>query len=581
MVRRPRGLKKRVLTRARTRQEFVGLWAALAILVAVAALAYRSIDSAVDTLGWVEHTDEVVRQIEEVTAAYARAVSARRAYVVAGDASQLADVRELDARVAETLAAVRSSIADNPTQLLRLDSLGHLIGERILSLDASVERRAEGATAETAEGLALSTRIRAVREEMAADENKLRTERDARTRRDMARTKLAEVVGTMASIAILIFAFGRLRQEIALRRRSEDALRVGERFLDSIVENIPNMIFVKGAGELRFERINRAGEDLLGLDRRDLLGKGDFDFFPSNQAESFQARDRETLANRVVVDIPEEPIQTKSGERWLHTKKVPVVDEQGAPKYLLGISEDITERRKAAAALKAAKDAAEAANQELEAFSYSVAHDLRAPLRAIDGFSRALEEDCADKLDAVGIDHLKRVHAAAGQMSQLIDGLLGLSRLTRGNLLREKVDLTQLAQVTGARLREANPERQVELTVHEGLVANGDASLLAATLDNLLGNAWKFTSKRAHPRVEFGRRMDDGHPVFFVRDNGAGFDQAYAHKLFGAFQRLHSSTEFDGSGIGLATVQRIVRRHGGRVWAEGAVGHGATFYFTL
>ncbi len=552
------------------------------ILVAVAALAYRSIDSAMDTLGWVEHTDEVVRQIDDVSAAYARAVSARRAYLVAGDASQLADVKELDARVAETLAAVRSSIADNPTQLLRLDSLAHLIGERILSLDASVgRRRAEGATAETAEGLALSTRIRAVREEMAAEENRLRSDRDARTRRDMARTKLAEVVGILASIAILVFAFGRLRQEIALRRRSEDALRTGERFLDSIVENIPNMIFVKGADELRFERINRAGEDLLGLDRRDLLGKGDFDFFPSDQAESFQARDRETLANRVVIDIPEEPIQTKNGERWLHTKKVPVLDEQGAPRYLLGISEDITERRKAAAALKAAKDAAEAANQELEAFSYSVAHDLRAPLRAIDGFSRALEEDCADKLDTVGIDHLRRVHAAAGQMSQLIDGLLGLSRLTRGELLREKVDLSQLAQLTGARLREANPGRQVELTVPEGLVANGDASLLAAALDNLLGNAWKFTSKCAHPRVEFGRRMDGSEPVFFVRDNGAGFDQAYAHKLFGAFQRLHSATEFDGSGIGLATVQRIVRRHGGRVWAEGEVGHGATFYFTL
>jgi PAS domain S-box-containing protein len=562
--------------------EFVGLWAALVILVAVAALAYRSIDAALDTLGWVEHADEVVREIDEVSAAYARAVSARRAYVVAGDPSQLADLPELDARMAQAVATVHSSIVDNPSQLRRLDSLAQLMGQRIASLDASVQRRrVEGTTAETAEGLTLSAGIRAVREEMAGEENRLRIERDARTRRDIARTKLAVVVGTLASLAILLFAFGRLSQEITRRRRSEDALRANERFLDSIVENIPNMIFVKGAGELRFERINRAGEELLGIDRSALLGKGDFDFFPGDQAKSFQARDRETLSNRVVIDIAEEPIQTKSGERWLHTKKVPVIDEQGRPKYLLGISEDITERRKAAATLKAAKDSAEAANQELEAFSYSVAHDLRAPLRAIDGFSRAIEEDCADKLDSVGIEHLKRVHAATQQMSKLIDGLLGLSRLTRGALARKTVDLTRVAELAAVRLREAQPQRRVELTVEEGLVAEGDESLLTAALDNLLGNAWKFTGKCAQPRVEVGRRMEEGHPVFFVRDNGAGFDQAYAHKLFGAFQRLHAASEFDGSGIGLATVQRIVRRHGGRVWAEGEVGKGATFYFTL
>ena len=189
------------------------------------------------------------------------------------------------------------------------------------------------------------------------------------------------------------------------------------------------MIFVKEAAELRFERINRAGEQLLGLTREQLIGKNDFDFFPVDQAKFFQERDRETLDNRVVVDIPEEPIETKSGRRWLHTKKVPVVDDHGVAKFLLGISEDMTERREAALALKAANDAAEAAIQELEAFSYSVAHDLRAPLRAIDGFSQALEEDCGDKLDDEGKDYLRRVRTSAQHMARLIDGLLGLSRV--------------------------------------------------------------------------------------------------------------------------------------------------------
>jgi PAS domain S-box-containing protein len=251
---------------------------------------------------------------------------------------------------------------------------------------------------------------------------------------------------------------------------------------------------------------------------------------------------------------------------------------------LVGVSlaaRDISDRKRAQAEILRAREAAESANEELEAFSYSVAHDLRAPLRAIDGFSQALEEDCADKLDAEDRKNLERVRAAAIRMSQLIEGLLGLSRLGRGEAVRERVDLTRLAEQSLSRLREAHPERRVECVVEEGLAAEGDPRLLAAALDNLLGNAWKFTSKVAHAQIEIGRRVAEGHPAFFVCDNGAGFDQAYAHKLFGVFQRLHAATEFEGSGIGLATVQRIVRRHGGRIWAEGEVGRGATFYFTL
>jgi PAS domain S-box-containing protein len=564
------------------RRERIGLWLALMILAAVAALAYRSIDAAADTLGWVEHANQELRQIGELSAAYSRAASARRTYVVAGDASLLSEVPELDAHMGRTVAAVRASTANEPSQGRRLELLSRLLTQRIALLDAWVDlRRAGDIRRETAEGLALTARIRTVREEMEAEENQLLVERDALTRRDLGRTKLAEVVGTLVSFAILLFVFGRLAREIARRKRSAEALRASEHFLDSIVENIPNMVFVKEATELRFERINRAGELLLGIERGSLLGKNDIDLFPSEQAESFRARDRRTMSDRVVVDIAEEPIQTRDGERWLHTKKVPVLDAQGLPRYLLGISEDITERRKVAAALKDARDTAEAANRELETFSYSVAHDLRAPLRAIDGFGQALAEDCAAQLDAGGLDHLRRIRTAAQQMGQLIDGLLGLSQVTRGDIVRADVDLTQIARQSGARLREAHPEHQVELVVDEGLVSVGDHRLLTAVFDNLLGNAWKFTRKCAHARVEVGSRTEDGRSVFFVRDNGAGFEQAYVHKLFGAFQRLHGAAEFEGSGIGLATVQRIVRRHGGAVWAEGEVGRGAMFSFTL
>lgn len=225
--------------------------------------------------------------------------------------------------------------------------------------------------------------------------------------------------------------------------------------------------------------------------------------------------------------------------------------------------------------------ALEATNSELESFSYSVSHDLHAPLRSIDGFSQALLEDYADCLDDEGKVFLQRVRAASQRMAQLIDDLLELSRLTRAEMRRESVDLTAVVQTVIDGLRQGDPSRVVECQVAEKITVDGDVRLLRIALENLLGNAWKFTGKRPHARIEFGALPETAPAVYYVRDNGAGFDPSYAGKLFGAFQRLHSAAEFPGTGIGLATVQRIVRRHGGRVWAESAVGEGATFYFTL
>ncbi len=222
-----------------------------------------------------------------------------------------------------------------------------------------------------------------------------------------------------------------------------------------------------------------------------------------------------------------------------------------------------------------------AVNRELAAFSYSVSHDLRSPLRSMSGFSEALLEDYADVLDDTGRDYLRRVRQAGRRMAKLIDDLLNLSRLTRSEMSREPVDLSALAQAIAAELQQGEPERKAEFTITPGLDATGDPGLLRVLLENLLGNAWKFTSKVAHARIEFGTAEADGELAYFVRDNGAGFAMTYSDKLFGPFQRLHAESEFPGSGIGLATVQRIVFRHGGRVWAEGEEGRGARFFFTL
>jgi light-regulated signal transduction histidine kinase (bacteriophytochrome) len=223
-----------------------------------------------------------------------------------------------------------------------------------------------------------------------------------------------------------------------------------------------------------------------------------------------------------------------------------------------------------------------AVNQELEAFSYSVSHDLRAPLRSIDGFSQALLEDCFEQLDSIGQDYLRRIRSATQRMGQLIDDLLNLSRVTRSDMQMEEVDLTQITSRICTELQRSQPERQVEFVIQSGLCDRGDNHLMQVLLENLLQNAWKFTSRNPQARIEFGTSAQlSGIPIYFVRDNGVGFDMAYNNKLFKPFQRLHGMHEFPGNGIGLATVQRIVRRHGGRVWAEGIVGQGATFYFTL
>lgn len=223
----------------------------------------------------------------------------------------------------------------------------------------------------------------------------------------------------------------------------------------------------------------------------------------------------------------------------------------------------------------------ERANKELEAFSYSVSHDLRAPLRSIDGFSEALVEDYGDKLDGQGKNYLQRVRAATRRMGMLIDDLLNLSRVSRGEIRAEGIDLSALAQEVALELRKAEPDRHVDLRIEKDIRVVADRRLLRIAMENLIGNAWKFTAKTAEAQIQFGVSGGNGSRIYFVRDNGAGFDMAYASKLFGAFQRLHTTAEFNGTGIGLATVQRIIHRHNGTIWAEAKVDEGATFYFTL
>ncbi len=274
-------------------------------------------------------------------------------------------------------------------------------------------------------------------------------------------------------------------------------------------------------------------------------------------------------------------IRRDGEERWMGHLCQPVLDENDNIQGRRSSNRDITDRKQVEEEIKHKNAELEASNRELESFAYSVSHDLRAPLRSMEGFSNALLEDYADKLDEKGKQYLKYVQESSDLMGKLIDDLLKLSRVTRAEMNYEVVNLSELAGKIISQLEKTEPRRKVSLNIEPNVTAYGDGNLLRLVLENLLGNAWKFSSKVDSPQIEMGITDHNGRRAYFISDNGVGFDMTYADKLFKPFQRLHKETEFSGTGIGLATVYRIIHRHGGEVWAESKVGEGAIFYFTL
>jgi PAS domain S-box-containing protein len=368
--------------------------------------------------------------------------------------------------------------------------------------------------------------------------------------------------GTLAGSVVVL-------RDVTVRRRAERRLRESELRLGAVVRNAPVVLFgLDTAGRFTFSE--GKGLESLGRESGEAVGKSVFEVY--GEMPEIVDHVRRALGGEEFSAVAE------VGDVRFETRYSPLFDEAGKVDGVIGMSLDVTERERAEAERERRTAELHRSNRELEQFSYSVSHDLRAPLRSIDGFSQILVEDYGDTLDEAGKNYLGRVRNASQRMGELIDDLLELSRINRVEMRWETVDMTRIAEEVAENLHSRDPGRDTRFDISPGLVAEGNPRLLKLALENLMDNAWKFTSKNENgAAIKFGREGKS----FFVRDDGAGFEMEYAHKLFGAFQRLHDSEDFEGTGVGLATVARIIHRHGGEVRAEGEVGKGATFFFTL
>ena len=462
------------------------LFVAIAVVVANAWLAINALNTLDSSQYWVEHTWQVINQVERIMGSAKDAETGARGYLITSDPAYLAPYTSGTRELPAELDTFRQLTQDNPTQVRQLAQMRALIAERLALLQQGLDLRNNGqndslhALIVAGTGKSQMDHLRALADSMEAEEHRLLVIRVADQKAAARRARITLFLSSGLDLLLIILMFRYFARERSLRLETEETAR--------------------SLAAARTEVERKAAE-----------------------------------VHELNITL-EERVRLRTAEL-------------------------------------------EATNRELEAFSYSVSHDLRAPLRTIDGFSLALEEDYTDAVDATGRDYIKRVRTGVQRMGQLIDSLLQLSRITRAEITREPVDMSALGESVVANLRDEYPGRPLDILVDPDMHVDADPKLLRVALENLLGNAAKFTSKIEHPTIHFG--FDPTQKAFFVRDNGAGFDMYYKDKLFNAFNRLHGDKDFKGSGIGLATVARVIRRHHGTIWADAQVNRGATFYFTL
>jgi PAS domain S-box-containing protein len=376
------------------------------------------------------------------------------------------------------------------------------------------------------------------------------------------------------------FIFIGFIKDITERKHAEAQLKNSENFLDSVVENLPSMLFVKDAKTLKFVKFNKAAEDLLGYSRNDIIGKSDYDFFPKEQADFFVEKDKAVLESGMLQDISEEMVNTKSkGVRTLETKKIPIFDDSGKPKYLLGISNDITDRKKTETELKTKSEELVRSNAELEQFAYVASHDLQEPLRMVTSYVQLLEKRYKDKLDQDANEFIAFAVDGSNRMRTLIQSLLEYSRVNKLKPFAE-MDVNNVLEVVLHDLRDVISANNATINIEPLPKIVGDNILIGQLFQNLISNAIKFKGTEP-PVINISAKKEEDGFLFKVQDNGIGIESEYSKKIFVIFQRLHTKDKYPGTGIGLAICKKIVERHGGEIWMESSIGKGSTFYFTI
>lgn len=577
----------------------VGFVVSVAIMLTAAGVSWNYTNQIQEATAWVSHTHEVLKEMENIRAGVDSLESSQRGYIVLGDEHLLAPRKQIETDINRSIQNLRVLTADNPHQQPRLQELEPLIAQCMDFEKGTIDARRQQGLGPAQRmlalpnGMELLAGIDRLLGTMRDEEYSLLISRQKQSEEDFITIFLLIPVGVFLSLTTLSLALFFLNEGIAERARAEEKLKESLKKITDLQDALDEHAIVAITDpQGRITYVNDKFCAISKYRRDELIGQDHRIINSAYHPKEFIRDLWKTIAGGKVWH-GEIKNKAKDGSvYWVDTTLVPFLNEKGKPRQYIAIRSDITERKRveeeilnlnATLEQRVTERTAqlEMANKELEAFSYSVSHDLRSPLRAIDGFSQAMLEDYAPQLPPEGKHYLETIRGGAQRMGILIDDLLAFSRLSRVSVSKQTVNTDRLVQGV---VEELNPERegrQVEIRIGKLPMCQGDASLLKQVWANLISNAFKYTRQRKPAVVEIDSKQEGSKNVFFIRDNGAGFDMRYVHKLFGVFQRLHRADEFEGTGVGLAIVQRVIHRHGGRVWAEGALDRGATFYFTL
>ena len=574
----------------------INFGAALAVLLLIAAGAAWNAHRFAATFASVDHTHQVLGDIWEIQAGIYQMQSGARGFVLTGDDHLLMPYFQSQKAIAAAVVELRTLVRDNPAQSPRLAELQTALADSIAVMESRIlSRRTRGleATRDSAtllRGQGAVNRVRTILDAMDAEEDRLMTERVNLTRRAAFGTIASAGIGGALAVALIVVAGLVVIRDYRAREVAEQALRVAEESTRQMVDSIRDYAIIRVDPLGRVSAWTRGAQNLLGYSADEIVGQHIARFYPEDAArQGFPQQELRVASEHGRYEDEGWRVRRDGTRFWANVVLSTIRDARGELVGFVKITRDLSARRAAEEEirtlnqnLQGQNERLELANRELESFSYSVSHDLRAPLRHIDGFSALLTKHAAGTLDERGQRYLTVIADSARRMGRLIDDLLTFSRMGRAQM--ECIELDHHQLVMGV-IRDGGFDRDHRIEWHIAPLppVRGDAAMLRQVWLNLIDNAVKYSSRAQPPRIEIGGgpHPPEHEQLFFIRDNGVGFDMKYAGKLFGVFQRLHSDAEFEGTGIGLANVRRIVTRHHGRIWAESSVGAGATFSFTL